>query len=147
MGDGMDVGMDSGPTDQLGMREKEVETPEMEYVPWMLVSRRRGRGGGRGGAGGPRVLGSRAVHANSRDQTISLPNVSKARSNAVWSTHGGSSSRGKGGVVRVTTLGHSVVPGETSKSSAIVDGHNAQGSDPLFGSLLEMGVENNNPFD
>lgn len=120
--------------------------PETEYGPWMLVSRRRGRGGDRGGAGGPWAPRSRAVHANSRDQTIPLPNISKARSNAAWSTRGGSSSRGRGGTVRVTALSHSVVPGERSKSSAKVDGHNAQGSDPLFGSLLEMGVEKNNPL-
>lgn len=67
MGEGMDVGMDPGPTDQLETRERVDEMPEMEYGPWMLVSRRRGRGGGRGGTGGSGALGSRAAHAVSHD--------------------------------------------------------------------------------
>lgn len=41
-------------------------------------------------------------------------------------------------------LGHSDVPGKTSKLFEKVDGHNAQGSVPLFGPLLETGVEKNN---
>lgn len=97
MSDGMDAGMHPRPGDNLEDRDSLQELLKTDYGLWMLVSRRQGRGRGRGGADGLGGLGSRAVHANSCDNNDLLPNVSKSKNNSVCLTRGGSSMRDRGG--------------------------------------------------
>lgn len=63
MSDDMDAGMDPRPVDTSRERDILQESSKTDYEPWILVSRRWGRGGGHGGAGGPRGLRSPVVHA------------------------------------------------------------------------------------
>lgn len=97
----MGTGMDFRLADSLGETEASEESYKIDYGPWMLVLRRRGCGGGRGGAGGPASSGSRAVHASSRDHGYRLPNVSIPKPSAACATRDGSSLRGRGGSAAV----------------------------------------------
>lgn len=57
VGGGGEASFDSRPANIPESNETSVELSKSEYGPWMMVSRRRGRGGGRGGAGGLGGLG------------------------------------------------------------------------------------------
>lgn len=155
MGEGMDVGMAPEPVSLPELMENVVEIPNTDYGPWMLVSRRRGRGGGRGGARGLGGPGSRGAHVTSRDLTVPLPNVSKTNTTVACPTRGMSSSRGRGGTVKVASFGrseasgvlspssdidvahHAQCPGEASKPSDTGDAHNARCSGIFDGPPLE----------
>lgn len=63
MNDDMDIGKDHPPQDTVGTNNPPFDDPENAYEPWMLVSRRRGRGDDLGGASGSGRPGSRAAHA------------------------------------------------------------------------------------
>lgn len=69
--------------------EKKIDVPENEFGPWMLVTRRRDHGGGRGGAGGSRQLESREAHASSRAPNGKVTNTTAIRSDIVRSPRGG----------------------------------------------------------
>lgn len=141
MGDGMDVGITPMQLVQGERRESLIYSSETDYGPWMLVSRRCGRGGGNGGVGGPGNQGSRVVLAISRDKAVPPPNVSRARNGATWSRRGGHTASGRGGDVRPKALGQCDGPGETSKISNRVDVHNAQETVLPPNLLLESGLE------
>lgn len=73
------------------------ENTESSFGPWMLVSRRRGKGGGREGAGGgvghPTL---REAHAGTTDPSLSGPNGLQ-HTRLIHLPRGGLSSRGRGG--------------------------------------------------
>lgn len=116
MREGMEAGGDQRPEDNLGGSDVGEELPNTVYGPWMLVSRRSGRGGSRGGAGGTGRPGARETYGRSRDSGLSLPNVSKTSSGAACVTRGGSSLRGRGGSVTVRAHGSRNISDETAPS-------------------------------
>lgn len=95
MSEGMEAEFDLGPASIEGEGKAADELTPTDYGPWMLVTRRRGRGGVSGSQGS----GSHEVHANPRDLGTRLPNVSKPVTTAACATRGGSSLRARGGMV------------------------------------------------
>lgn len=98
MNEAMEAELDPGTASGVEGALAADELPPTDYGPWMLVTRRRGRGGGRGGAGGSRGSGSREVQAKPRDLGTRLSNVSIPVATAACVTRGGSSLRGRGGM-------------------------------------------------
>lgn len=91
-----EVGIGSRPPEFEQALDRKDEASENDFGPWMLVTRRRGRGGGRGGAGGSGNLEPRETHANPRTPVGENPNISAARSEVGRSPRGGRF-RGRGG--------------------------------------------------
>lgn len=113
----------------------------------MLVSRRRGHGGGRGGTGGPGGLGSRVAHAKSRDLGSLLPNISKVRNNSACVTHGGSSMRGRGGSITVRAHVSMNLDPETTHLFDKVSFPASQNDNPILADPLETGPEIGTPSE
>lgn len=107
----------------------------------MLVSRRRGRGGGRGGVGQLKGPGSRAVPISSCDHFVPPTNVSKNRNNAACSTCGRSSARGQGSFVKTGAPVPRDAIIEVSNISGKIPTPEVQGVDSLPDIRLEVGVE------
>lgn len=123
----------------------------------MVVARRRGHGGGRGGASRSGSSGSRAAHAISRDvgsrppngsNSKNLnPNISMPRSSAAFVTRGGSSGRGRGGSVTARAQGSRPAFSESAHVlekdlSSIIPNSNL-----VLDTPLEPGLEISLPLD
>lgn len=150
--EGMEAEMDPRQSDILEETENLDELSKTDYGPWMLVERRRGRGGGRGSAGGAGRPGSRAAHATSRDpgsrpSNVSIPNVSNVRSSAAGTTRGGSSGRGRGGAVSGRAQGSRAVIAEMTHSSDKAHIPMSPDSNLALVTPLKLGPEKSIPSD
>lgn len=133
--------MEPQPADSSGDIYAVEDPRSMDYGPWMLVMRRRGRGGGRGFTGGSGGLGSCVVHAKPCDPGSSLANVSNVRNHSAWVTRGSSSMRGRGGSVTTRAQGTRNIEDETTSSFEKVPFHVPQDDLPVFADLLWAGME------
>lgn len=93
------------------------ELHKTDYGPWMMVTRRRGCGGGRGGTGGSGGQGSHAAHTISRDLSSLHPNDSNSIPIGACETCGTISWRGRGGSSSARVRGSRVADSRMVTSS------------------------------
>lgn len=99
---GLEARFNPLPMDSVECPENHLPQPETDFGPWMLVSRRRGRGGGCGGArggarGGEGRNDARAAHALSPSPNGAVTADAPHHSSPARSPRGGCSFRGRGG--------------------------------------------------
>lgn len=94
MDDGLEARLDSSSPADIEPQSGPVESA---FGPWMIVSRRKGRGGGRSGArGGAGSPASRAVHPRPSYLSNGSPNT-QTRTGSSCPTRGSFSYHGRGG--------------------------------------------------
>lgn len=147
MSNDLEAGSDPRPVDSLGEIDTVDDPSNTDYEPWMLVSRRRGHGGGRGSAGGSRGLGARVAYAKSRDSGSLLPNISKVRNNSACVTCDGSSMRGRGSTITARAHVSRNIEDESVPPFDKVTLHMAQDNYPILADHLKTRLESGTPSE
>lgn len=94
---GLEAGIDPQPPEYKSLPKQHKDKMETDFGPWMMVSRRRGRGGGHDGAsGGAKRPRSHATHAITTNTSSDFPNATSLHAASARSPRGGTIFKGRG---------------------------------------------------